>query len=1059
MSSRRPLLFCFRWPGSAIAATNGCWGRRRAWSKSKIALMLFAMSAVSFLAEAPAILALNPSMDISQYAHTAWTTQQGFSPGTTFAMAQTPDGYLWLGSEFGVFRFDGVSFIPWKPPAGQHLPESPYSLLVTRDGTLWIGTYAGLASWKDGKLTQYPGLEKRFVTSLLEDRDGTVWAGTLGGSPGTGRLCAIRGGGAECYGQDGAFGSFVWSLGEDRSGALWAGAESGLWRWKPGSPQRFATPGTRTGDMVQDDDGRLIIGLSGAGLAQIDGDKVETYPIHSAISPKELLRDHDVDSNKLLWDHDGGLWIGTHQRGLIHVHHARTDVFKKSDGLSGDIIAGLFEDREGNIWVSTSGGLDRFRELPFTAISTKQGLSSDNANSVLAATDGSVWVGTRDGLTRWQNRQTTIFRKANGLPDDFVQSLFQDDRGRIWATFPGHGLGYLKNDRFVAVPGVPSAEVYSITGDKSGNLWLSGNEGLSHLLDGHLVEHFPWSALGRHQQAKTIVFDPAQGGIWLSFWQEGGIEYFKDGRVRASYTPADGLAKGPVAGLRLHRDGSVWAATELGGLSRIKNGRLATLTTRNGLPCDTIHWTIEDDKRSLWMDTACGIVRIVSSELDAWIADPNRRVQTTLWDAADGVRLRTAAASSFGPTVAKSVDGKIWLLTGEGVQVVDPGHPGENKLPPPVHIEKVEADDKTYWQNLPGAAISNLRLPPHTRNLQIFYTALSLVAPEKVRFKYKLEGQDIEWREVVNDRDVQYSNLPPRHYRFRVIACNNSGVWNEQGDALEFSVDPAFYQTNWFRALCAVLLLALVWAIHQMRVRQLHHDFTLTLEARVRERISIARELHDTLLQSFQGLMLRFEIVSQFLPDRPIEAKEKLEGAMKQAADAITEGRDAVQGLRASTVQTNDLARATNALGEELASDPANHGSPAFRVTVEGGPRDLHPILRDEIYRIATEALRNAFHHAQARQVEVEIRYDNQQFRLRVRDDGKGIDPAVLSGHGREGHFGLPGMRERAKAIGGKLVVWSEVGSGTEVELHIPAEAAYARAAKRSWLSELLAKK
>jgi signal transduction histidine kinase len=292
-----------------------------------------------------------------------------------------------------------------------------------------------------------------------------------------------------------------------------------------------------------------------------------------------------------------------------------------------------------------------------------------------------------------------------------------------------------------------------------------------------------------------------------------------------------------------------------------------------------------------------------------------------------------------------------------------------------------------------------------------------------------------------------------------VIACNNSGVWNEQGDSLEFSIAPAYYQTNWFRALCAVLVLPLVWAIYQIRVRQLRHEFALTLEARVGERTSIARDLHDTLLQSFHGLMLRFEIVSQMLPDRPVEAKERLEGAMKQAADAITQGRDAVQGLRASTVQTNDLARAVNSLGEELASDPANHATPAFHVTVEGAPRDLHPILRDESYRIAAEALRNAFHHAEARQIEVEIRYDNQQFRLRVRDDGRGIDPAVLSGHGREGHFGLPGMRERANAIGGKLAIWSEIGAGTEVELHIPADAAYSTARRSSWLSQRFAGK
>jgi signal transduction histidine kinase/ligand-binding sensor domain-containing protein len=1005
------------------------------------------------------LFALNPSQDIGQYAHTAWTVRDGFSVGAIFAMAQTPDGYLWLGSEFGLFRFDGAHAVSWQSPAGQHLPASPYSLLVTHDGTLWIGTFNGLVSWSRGKLTQYPEVSHVFVTSLLEDREGTVWAGILGSASDTaaGRLCAIRSGHAQCYGQDGAFGSFVWSLCEDSSGALWAGAESGLWRWKPGPPKRYAMPGTRIGDLITAGDGRLLVGVSGAGLKQFAADKLESYPIRDATNRNRLLPDRDVDSNKLLRDRDGGLWIGTHERGLIHIHNGRTDVFTKSDGLSGNISCSLFEDREGSIWVATAEGLERFRELAVTTISAEQGLSSDLTTSVLAATDGSIWVGTHDGLTRLKNGQTTILRKGSGLPDNATQSLFQDDRGRIWVS-TGHELAYLKDGRFIAVNGVPGEEVYSITGDKADNLWLSGNRGLSHMRDGRLVEHFPWSALGRHEQAKVVLFDREQGGLWLAFWSEEGVFYFKDGQVRGSYTAANGLGKGAVANLRLDRDGAVWAAIQKGGgLSRIKDGRIATLTTKNGLPCDTIHWSIEDDDGSVWLYTGCGLVRITRADLDAWITDPNRKVQITVWDAADGVRLRSTSPAYFAPPVAKSTDGKLWFLTGEGVGVVDPHHLAFNKLPPPVHIEQIVADHKTHWQNLPGATVSNVNLPALTRDLQIDYSALSLVAPEKVHFKYKLEGQDRDWREVVNDREVQYSNLAPGAYRFRVVACNNSGVWNEQGDALEFSVAPAYYQTNWFRAVCALLVLALVWAIYQSRVRQLRHDFALTLEARVRERTSIARELHDTLLQSFQGLMLRFEIVSQLLPDRPIEAKEKLDRTMDRAAKAIAEGRDAVQGLRASTVQTNDLARTINTLGEELANDPANQGSPAFRVTVEGETRDLHPILRDEIYRIAAEALRNAFRHAQARQVEVEIRYDNQQFRLRVRDDGKGIDPGVLAGQGLGGHYGLAGMRERAKLIGGKLVVWSEVDAGTEVELHIPAGTAYANTREGSRMSQKFA--
>src|SRR5215471_11251069 len=985
-------------------------------------------------------LALNPSLDVSQYAHTSWTARDGFSLGAVFAMAQTRDGYLWLGGEMGLFRFDGVHFTRWQPPAGQQLPEKPYSLLVTRDGTLWIGTFAGLVSWNGAQLTRYPEIGELFVTSLLEDREGTVWAGILGGSPATpaGRLCAIRGGQTQCYGQDGAFGSFVWSLGEDNSGALWAGAESGLWRWKPGPPSRYATPGTRIGDMAQVDDGRLVFGMSGSGLKQITSGKLETYSIRAAMAPNALLPDRDVDSNKLLRDRDGGLWIGTHERGLIHVHQGRTDLFTKTDGLSGDISCSIFEDREGNVWVATTGGLDRFRELPVTTLSTRQGLSSDHTNSVLAATDGSIWAAAHDGLTRLKDGQTTTFRKANGLPDDLVQSLYEDYHGRIW-VFTQRGLAYFSGGRFEAVKGVPSIEVYSITGDKGGNLWLSGNKGLSHLLDGRLVETFPWSALGRRQQAKVILSD--QGGLWLSFWQDGGVLYFKDGQVRASYTSAEGLGKGPVPGLELDRDGALWAATEEGGLSRIKDGRVVTLTSKDGLPCDAIHWTIEDDDRSLWLYTACGLLRISRSELDAWIAAPGRRIETTVWDADDGVRLHPVSPASFGPTIAKAADGKLWsLIAGEGVGVVDPHHLAVNRVLPPVHIEQVTADGKSY------DVAQGLRLPAGIRDVLFDFTALTFAEPDKVRFRVRLEGQDQGWRDLVNQRQVHYTNLSPKHYRFRVMACNNDGIWNEEGALLDFSIAPTFYQTLWFPVACGVLFIALLWGVYELRVRQLAVQFNRTLEARVSERTRIARELHDTLLQSFQGLLLRFQSVVKLLPERPEEAKQRLESAVEQAASAITEGRDAVQGLRTSAIETNDLARGIIAIAEELTRDSID--APAIDMEVQGVSRNLNPIVRDEAYRIAGEALRNAFRHAQATRILVEIRYDKRQFRLRVRDDGKGIDEHTMQQR-PAGHFGLTGMRERAESVGGSLELWSKIDGGTEVELSVPGSIAYnVRAAK-----------
>ena len=1022
----------------------------------KTALALIAVSTLTFLLGSPLALALNPSIDISQYAHTAWTVRDGFALGNIYAIAQTPDGYLWLGGEFGLSRFDGIRATPWQPPTGQQLPEKNINaLLVTRDGTLWIGTFSGLATWSRGQLTWRPELGRQFVSSLFEDNEGTVWAGTL--EDPSGRLCAIRNRGTQCYGQDGSFGRAVWAMHEDSSGTLWAAAQSGLWRIKPGPPRRYPTSSELIGVSTADD-GQLLIAIHSAGLLRLIDDKLESYAIRSAINSTVFLRDRDVDSNRLLRDRDGGLWVGTVERGLIHVHNGRTDIFKKSDGLSGDVILSLFEDREGNLWVASTGGLDRFTELPVSTVSVKQGLASDAAHAVLTAADGSIWIGSHEGLTRWKDGQATTFGRANGLPDDSPESLFQGDGGRIWVS-TRHGLAYFKEGRFVASNTFPGGEVHFITGDKHGNLWLSEHHKFVHLRDGRLLDQIPWSELGRPQSAEVMLSDGEQGGLWIGFWVGGGLWYFKDRQLRSSYTAADGLGEGAIGDLQLDPDGTLWASTQGGGLSRVKDGRITTLTSRNGLPCNMVHWSMEDDDRSFWLYTTCGLVRIARTELDAWIADPTRRIETTVWDAADGVRLRSSAASAYGPRVAKSTDGKLWFVTGEGVQVVDPHHLAFNKIPPPVRIEQIIADDKTYWQNIATTAISNLRLPPRIHDLEIDYTALSLVAPEKMQFRVKLEGQDNDWRAPVNLRHAHYTNLPPRHYRFRVIASNNSGVWNEQGDSLEFSVAPAYYQTNWFRTLCLAAVLALLWALYQLRLRQMARHFNMRLEERVGERTRIARDLHDTLLQSFHGILLYLQSGIHLLPERPVEAKKTFEDAVDQAERAIIEGREAVQGLRASTVERNDLALAIKTLGGELAAADSGSHRPEFSVQMEGTPRNLHPILRDEVYRIAGEAMRNAYRHADAKRIEVEIRYDERQLRVRIRDDGKGVDPKLISDDEREGHFGLRGMRERAKLIGGKLTVWSELDSGTEVELNIPASRAYtASDEQRSWLAEKFAK-
>jgi len=1001
-----------------------------------------------------AVLALDPPLQAAQYAHTSWTARDGASLGLVFAMAQTPDGYLWIAGSFGLFRFDGLRFVLWEPPNGQSLPSGPYSLLVSRDGTLWIGTFEGLVSWNGRELTRYSEIGRGFVTSLLEDRDGTIWAGALDrdGTAWAGLhveralLCAVRAGQVRCSKPEEGFGSFVWSLAEDRAGNLWVGAETGVWRWSPGTPERYPMPGMRVGDLSTTFDGQILIGIRGAGLKQVAGDQLVPYPIRRAIKPDEWVADRDVKANKLLRDRDGGLWIGTEGLGLVHVKDGQADTFARAEGLSGNIACSLFEDREGNIWYGSERGVDRFRKLPVTTLSTKQGLPDDVTQSVLATTDGSIWVATNDGLARWKDGRLVVYKERDGLPDAQVHSQYQDADGRLWVS-TARGLVYSANDRFVLVNGLPSNEIYSITGDAAGNLWLSSATGLVRLHRGRFVDNVPWSAFGRPRQAQVIIAD--RGGVWLSFWDGSGVFRFKDGKIEATYTSAQGLAVGHVAGLRLDAEGAVWAATDEGGLSRIKDGRVTTLSVANGLPCNKIQWSTLDDKGALWMYMACGLARIGRDDLAAWIADSGHRVAPKLWDGADGVPGLIGGQASFNPAVTKGLDGRLWFVAGAELEWVDPDHLPFNPVPPPVRIETLAADHRPY------SVANGLRLPPLVRDITIEFAALTLVDPKSTRFRYRLEGHDDDWQEAVDRRQASYTNLPPGNYRFRVKASNNSGVWNEEGAQLDFSILPAFYQMVWFRAACVVLFVGLAWSGFQlrlhMRIRRLHRQFEATLDARVAERTRIARDLHDTLLQRFHGLLLQFQAAFNLLPDRPQQSKQVLAGAIDQVAEAITEGRDTVQGLRTSALEKNNLAESLRALAEGLTNE--NGHVTAALIEVRGTPQELHPLVRDETFRIASEALRNAFHHADAKQIEVAIHYDAGRLRLRVRDDGKGIEPEVLGAGKKEGHFGLSGMRERAELVGGKLIVRSNAGAGTEVDFSVPGARAYSRASPaRSWL-------
>ncbi len=478
------------------------------------------------------------------------------------------------------------------------------------------------------------------------------------------------------------------------------------------------------------------------------------------------------------------------------------------------------------------------------------------------------------------------------------------------------------------------------------------------------------------------------------------------------------------------------------GLYRLKDGKLNLLDSRSGLSCSLIISAIKDNYGFFWLYARCGLLRISASDWTTWLKFPDSKVSVKTFDALDGAQ---PSAGSDQPLASKSPDGRLWFASGEFVQMIDPSHIYANVIPPPVHIEELVADHKSY------DTLGQLSLPPLRRELEINYTALSFKVPRKVLFRYKLEGHDKGWREAGTRRQAFYNDLRPGNYRFRVIACNNDGGWNEEGATLEFSLAPAWFQTIWFRAFCVCVLLFLLWALYQLRLRHLSRQFNMALEARVGERTRIARELHDTLLQSLHGLMFEFQAARNMFHRRPEEALQALDGAIIGTERAITESQVAIEGLRDAHVAENDLAQLLRATGEELvASQSADHDAPTFGLTVEGERRTLVPVTRDQVYRIAREVLRNAFRHAHARRIEAEILYDEHQFRLRVRDDGKGMDPQVLEKGGRAGHWGLLGVRERAQQMGAKLDLWSEAGAGTEVQLTVAAAIAYEKAPDRS---------
>jgi hypothetical protein len=958
--------------------------------------------------------ALDPDMDVSQYAHAAWLMQDGYFSGVPNAIAQGAGGYLWIGTQSGLLRFDGVRFLPWTPPDGTPLPSTNIrSLLGARDGSLWIGTPVGIAHLVNDKLVEFPNFHDE-VNSILEDATGKIWFSRSGNKPGS-PICEVSGPSIHCLDKsDGvSLSGNSWPLVTDASGYLWAGTDRYLLSWRSGSLEAYTPHGFDKSEgqdgvvaLASAPQGALWVGMiwtgKGRGLQQFTNGKW-----NSVIA--QGLDTANLSVNALLLDRDGGLWVGTIKQGIYHIHGSHVDRFGAEQGLSANKVKRFYEDREGGIWVVTTSGIDSFHRLPVITLSSREGLSEDNVVSVAVSRDDALWIANGSSLETIKHGRISSIQSGKGLPGNEVTALFADHAGQLWVGVDSDLFLYREHQfkRVRRRDGSSTRFIVGMTEDARHDIWaeVSGsNRELIRVRNLQVIEEYPAAVV---PSARVLAADE-HDGIWLGL-RDGNLARFRNGAAQVFSFPHKESAE--VHQVVVNPDGSVFGTTPY-GLIAWRNGKTQMLTSRNGLPCDGIIGASWDNTGALWLYTECGLVRIDKTEIQAWWKAPETIVATRLFDAFDGVQTGLA---DFSP-VAKSGDGKLWFANKVVLQMIDPAHLELNPLAPPVRIERVVAQDLVY----PGR--NQLRLPPHTRDIQIDYTALDFVSPRRVLFRVMLAGHDLQWKDVGTRRSAFYTNLSPGAYTFLVRACNNDGVWNNQGAKLAFFIEPAWYQTLWFRGLSLLCAVFLGYVLYLIRLRQYDSMVKMRFNERLQERTRIARDLHDTLLQTIQGSKLVADEVQDYLDDPP-KAKHRLDILSRWLSQAIEEGRAALESLRSSSPgeQLSDALR--------HAAEDSAPGSMQVSLTVRGKTMTLQPSARDEVYRIALEAIRNACIHSRASEMDIELTY-GRDLTIKVHDNGRGFDPSLVQ-TGKPGHFGMSGMKERASRIGARVSFATAPGNGT----------------------------
>jgi signal transduction histidine kinase/ligand-binding sensor domain-containing protein len=995
------------------------------------------------------VWALDPTRSLAQFHHTSWTVADGM-PADIWAIAQTQDGYLFLGSVNGLYRFDGVRVERF---ATDLLPSpSIHTLVTTAAGGLWIGYErpVGVISFlHNGVVTNYPirGKSTTRVIQIVVARDDTVWAST----PDT----IFRFDGQQWQAMESDWGSAlgqtpggIWAFGIGRDGTVWSKNMLGLY-YLPRGQTRFLRARAYEGgpeSFMNTPDGRLWTTDATSqrlyALPDLDGTTSEPPP------PSEFgAKVTDLLKAPMLLDRSGTLWCASlSDGGLCRVGSTmstrgsgKLDRFGEDDGLSSNLLHTLFEDREGSIWVGTSLGLDRFR--PANVVSEPHVPAGFQARFVHAGPDAiyayTGWSNTKD---RAIDGTESIYRVLpNQAPEVLISNVgrlrtmhVNEDTGAMWIVTRAGMQELLGNKLGPPTPlpeGVSGDFIYSAVVDKSGELWISAfyRGVFRRSRDG------TWKAIPiRSKYAATaVLIATPDGSVWARY--SGGTLFRLRGDAIEDFSGIDPKI-GDITLIRPHERGLLFGGEA--GLALFDGRKFHSLRALDEPVLNVVTGISQSNEGSSWIFTQAGVLRVDSNNLtSALLKSDAKSLRYQLIDSLDGLPGAPYGAV-YGSSVATGADGRVWFTTGQGLAWIDPNNLYRNPLAPPLDIVSLSTSDREYSAN------SALALTAGVRNIEINYTALSLSIPERVRFRYKLEGVDDEWVDAGNRRQAFYTQLGPGEHHFRVTAANSDGVWNQQGTSLTFTIEPTFLQTKTFKALCIFAIATLLTFAYRARLAQVSARMKHQLEARMLERERIARELHDTLLQGFQGLMLRFQSVADLIsPEQP--ARGLLEEAMTRGDEVLADGRDRVRALRGAQV-SDDLP---NAL-QKSAANLAIGSSPEARVIVEGTPRTLHPVVNDELIAICNEAIANAFKHANARNIDVHIVYRRRRLDLQIRDNGVGIDPQVME-NGRKGHYGLTGMRERAQKIRASFTLSSRNNLGTEVEITLPASVAYAKRLER----------